>query len=137
MENLDKKLEQLIGKGLTFPIEINPSTGRPDLKSGFDLLNASLRHITAFKLGTRFFLGEFGTLVHAALEEPNDKQTQNLVFISLREAYSKYENRIELLDAKLVSSDDKINIVLNYKVKATEIENTFIYPYYKANREEL
>jgi len=130
MASIDVTADKFIGKGLVFPIQINAS-GRPDIKGGFDLLRSSLENILSWTIGTRFFLGEYGTMLETLIQEPNDLVTQSLVRTLTVDVITKWEKRLELLDVTLESRNDyQLNISIRYKVKNTKLEDTFVFPYY-------
>lgn len=130
MSTIDSTADKFIGKGLIFPIQLN-SSGRAEVKGGKELLESSLRNILAFVLGTRFFLGEFGTKLEILLQEPNDLITQNLLKDFTVGVIAKWEKRLEVVNIDLESrSDVELHIRITYRIVGTKLEDTFIYPYY-------
>lgn len=130
MATVDTTSDKFIGKGLIFPIVLNAS-GRPDIKGGKELLEASMVNILSWTIGTRFFLGEYGTNLEQLLQEPNDITTQALVKHYTAEVIAKWEQRVEILEVQLLSKDDySLDISIVYKIKNTKLEETFIFPYY-------
>jgi phage baseplate assembly protein W len=126
MSNQDK----FIGKGLVFPIQLD-STGKPPLVGGMELLESSIRTIMSWYIGTRFFLGEFGSRLEDLLQEPNDLITQSLVEYFTAEVISKWEKRLKILEVDIINRDEYIlNIIIKYEVVSTKQQNSFIYPYY-------
>lgn len=130
MATIDQTANNFIGKGLTFPIELN-SSGRPDIKGGVDLLKSAITDILSWTVGTRFMLGEYGTRLEQLLQEPNDLVTQSLVKHFTVEVISKWEKRLEVLEVKTINQTDYLlHIYIKYKVKNTKEEGSFIFPYY-------
>lgn len=123
-------IEQYIGKGPVFPIQLN-STGGPILSTGFDLINSSIRLIIAWPYFHRIFLSEFGSRLPDLLEEPNDDLLRRLVEHFSFEALLKWERRIEVLqvDAQRRKSET-LDVAITYRLKNTGLEQTFVFPLY-------
>jgi hypothetical protein len=120
----------VIGKGLVFPIQLTPE-GRPPISSDLTLLDSSIRIILSWYVGTRFFLGSFGSALEQLLREPKDETLASLVKFYTKDAISKWETRVELLDVELINQDIySLTIHIAYKVKSTGITNTLVFPYY-------
>jgi len=127
---MDTTIDKFIGKGLIFPIKLN-SGGKPDISGDSQLLEASLRNILSWTTGTRFFLGEYGTRLEQLLQEPNDLVTEVLVKHFTVEVVEQWDKRLEILEVKLERrSEISLHIRINFRVKNTKIENSFIFPYY-------
>ena len=130
MSAIDSTANKFIGKGLVFPIQLN-NHGGTEPKGGKELLESSLRNILSFTIGTRFFLGEYGTKLELLLQEPNDLITQSLLKDYTVGVIAKWEKRLEVLKVELESkSDVELDIRITYRIVGTKLENTFIYPYY-------
>lgn len=126
-----KQVQNFIGNGITFPI--NLTNGRVGLDTGFALIRASIINILSFHVGNRFFLGEFGSQLEDLIEEPNDEILQNTINTFVVDAITKWEKRISTISASLVQ-DDPASITLNltYQIVNSNTIDNFIYPFYKA-----
>lgn len=123
-------VRDFIGNGLIFPIQLK--NGRGILGSGFDLIRASIKSILAFKVGTRFFLPEFGSRLEELIEEPNDEVLKNLVTTFIVDAITQWEKRVSQIDASVIRVDDsKIQVSITYQIKNSQSVDNFIYPFYK------
>lgn len=123
-------VQDFIGNGLTFPIQLQ--NGRPLLSSGFDLIQASIRNILSYELGTRFFLAEFGSRLNDLIEEPNDEILANLLNQFIIGAVIKWEKRIQTISTSIVNEDDTtIFISITYQVLNVNTPDNFIWPFYK------
>lgn len=127
---LDTTANKFIGQGLIFPIQLNEN-GRPDIVGGKELIQASFVAILSTYLGTRFFLGEFGSKIEDLLQEPNDLITEVLAKEFTSQAINIWDNRV-IIDSVTTDkpSDNKLNIRISYRILNTKIEDTFIFPYY-------
>lgn len=126
----EEALDTFLGKGLIFPITLT-SSGRPPIEGGFPLIESSIKTILSWAIGTRYYLGEFGSKLEQLLQEPNDDIIKALVKHFTVDVISQWEKRIELLEVTLTNKDDQtIFIFIKYKIKNTKLENSFIFPYY-------
>lgn len=120
-----------VGKGLTFPIELD-SKGSPVLKTGFELINSSIKIILSWPFLQRIFLSEFGSRLEDLLEEPNDELMKSLVKNFVYEALTKWETRIDILEVDTKrTKPESLEIGIRYRVRATGLENIFTFPFYK------
>lgn len=125
-----KPVANFIGNGLTFPIQLQ--NGRGVLYSGFDLIRSSIRTILAFKYSNRFFLGEFGSRLNDLMEEPNDEVLKNLISTFVVQAITRWEKRVSTVSSSIVQSDShSVQIQIVYKIKNSQSEDSFIYPFYR------
>lgn len=130
MGAIDNTANKFIGQGYTFPIVLN-AFGRPDIKGGKDLIEASMRDILAWSLGTKFFLGQYGGKLEQLLQEPNDTVLQVLVKTFTVDLINQWEKRVENLDAELdIKGEGVLFISISYKITNTQVTGSFIYPYY-------
>src|SRR5690348_3206299 len=122
--------DNIVGKGLVFPIELN-STGSPVLKTGFDLINSSIKIILSWPFKHKIFLSEFGSRLAAILEEPNDDLLRGLVEHFTYEALLRWERRIEVLEVVAERrSPDSLDVLITYRIKNSGLEDTFVFPFY-------
>lgn len=126
-----KELEVFVGKGITLPLTL--VNGSVPVSSGFDLLRSSIRLILSWVYGTRFMLNEFGTRLEELLEEGNDDVTLTLLENQIEDAITQWEARVVVIGVTAKRDRVKIghvNILIAYRVKGTNLEDTFIYPFY-------
>ena len=125
-------IKKFIGSGITFPLQIEK--GSVVVKSDFSLIRSSIGIILNWQIGTRFYNERFGSRIWECLEEPNDNVVKALLSHFIIESLTLWEKRIELKNNSLIYtkvSHDKINITLTYRLKNSNIEETYIYPFYK------
>lgn len=123
-------LQDFIGKGLSFPLALTNGKALPS--TGWDLIRSSIHNILAFKLGTRFFLGEFGARIEEMIEEPNDELLQNVITTLINDAILEWEKRVEVIGIELETiTDSQLNINLFIRIKHTHDTENFIWPFYR------
>lgn len=122
--------DNIVGKGLVFPIELS-STGSPVLKTGFDLINSSIKIILSWPFKQKIMLSEFGSRLGALMEEPNDDLLKGLVEHFTYEALLKWERRIEVLEVLAERRlPDTLDVTIRYRIKNSGLEDTFVFPFY-------
>ncbi len=127
----DEIVNRFIGKTLTFPIEIDVN-GRAVISEGVDVIRRSIETILSSPRGTRYFLNEFGSDLESVLEEPNDLVLEALVKKELIESITQWEKRIIPLDIRFLdATDTKINIYVSYQIRNTQVEDSFVFPFYR------
>lgn len=119
-----------LGKGLTFPIQLDRGTAV--LETDFLLIRSSLRILLGWNYPKRFFLAEYNSRIHELLEEPNDEILAKLLEHLIIDAIDKWEKRVDLISVSFVKSDSKsIDLEIQYKLLNTQQVDSFIYPFYK------
>ncbi len=130
MAAIDSTANSFIGKGYVFPFVLN-SSGRPDVKTGKDLLEASMKDILSWALGTRYMLGQYGGGLERLLQEPNDTITQALVKHYTVDLITQWEKRLKVLDVLVTKRNDTgLYLKITYNITNTKITDSFIFPYY-------
>ncbi len=83
-------------------------------------------------MNTRFFLPEFGSRLNELLEEQNTDVLDAIVKDFIINSLDRWEKRINLLEAEILRpSDTQINIRLQYEIINTQLQDTFIFPFYE------
>ena len=131
-----KRLEYL-GRGLAFPLQVNPR-GEIALADGDVDVQQSIRIILSTRPGERVMRPEFGCRAHELLFEPRDATTGALVQQYVFEALSHWEPRIEVTGVDVVTNetmDGAILVTIHYYIKATHDERSIVYPFFLAGEE--
>lgn len=129
MATFDNTANNFIGRGLTFPIQLKD--GKPPINTGKKLLEASLRDIMSWVLGTKFFLGEYGGKIKYLLQEPDNGPTLALLRHYTDDLIKTWEKRVTLVSINITrKGEGVIYINLIYKITNTQLTGSFVYPYY-------
>ena len=125
---------RLIGTGLQSPNVFNDSNGTVNINSGIARINQSIYHILSTRIGERFFLPEFGSMLHTLLFEPNDYILEDMLIHYINEALTKWEPRITVLQVvpEVIEHDNHVPITISYKLINTNSVVNYVYPF---NRE--
>jgi hypothetical protein len=100
-------------------------------------LDESIRQSLLIILGTapgeRVMRPNFGCAIHDLVYAPNNLNTASLAGHFCVEALSKWEPRIEEVEAQAEPSDadaNRLDITIKYKVRATNASRNLVYPFY-------
>lgn len=123
--------QKYIGSGIVFPL--NLVNGKPPILVGdIELINSSLGILLTWQKSQRFLLGEFGSRIEQLIGEQNDEVLAALALQFANDAINTFETRLELLESEIIRPNNtSINIRLSYKIRNTNITNSFIFPFYK------
>lgn len=123
---------EFLGVGWRFPLQVTPG-GRIAQARYEQRVEESILLILATAPGERPMLPDFGCGIHELLFAPNDSRSIALVVHLVRQALTKYEPRIDLLDVHAENTLEAPNLLLirvNYRVRATNAIGNLVYPFY-------
>lgn len=120
-----------MGVGWKFPV--NQDQGRIAISKYEEDIQEAIWIILGTAKGERVMRPDFGCGIHEMLFQTVNMSTLSLIELSVREALTRFEPRIELLTVK-VSTDQikegKLLIEINYRVKSTNNQFNIVYPFY-------
>jgi len=135
---LDTKNKEYLGRGLAFPLQVNPR-GEIALAGGERDIEQAIRIILETRPGERVMRPEFGCRAHELLFEPRDAATKTLMQRYVQQALEMWEPRI-LLQGVNVFFDDGFDggvfVEINYIIKESHDERSIVYPFFLAGQEE-
>jgi phage baseplate assembly protein W len=124
--------KEFLGRGWKFPVivdakgKIKMSEREADIKEAIWLILSTSK-------GERVMRLDFGCGIYDFVFAPINTTTIGLVEASVREAFTLWEPRIELLNVN-VSADKaeegKLLINIDYRVRSTNNEFNLVYPFY-------
>lgn len=121
-----------LGRGWKYPIELDRSGG-----VAYSELDESIRQSIHIILGTapgeRVMRPGFGCEIHDLIFAPNSMGTAGLAMHYVTEALTKWEPRIQDIEVEANPSADeqnRLDITIKYKVRATNTARNLVYPFY-------
>ncbi len=135
---LDTKNKEYLGRGLAFPLQVNPR-GEIALASGERDIEQAIRIILSTRPGERVMRPEFGCRAHELLFEPRDVVLQTLMQRYVQQALDRWEPRIQLQGVNVFfddSADGGVFVEINYIIKESHDERSIVYPFFLAGQEE-
>ncbi|MDB4964463.1 MAG: hypothetical protein JWN44_152 [Myxococcales bacterium] len=127
-----------LGRGWKYPVEVDRSGGIAQSEDD-EAIRQSIHIILGTAPGERVMRPNFGCSIHDLVYAPNNLNTASLAAHYTVEALSKWEPRIEEIEAAAdPSSDDpnRLNISIKYKVRATNSSRNLVYPFYIRRSDE-
>jgi uncharacterized protein len=124
-------LADFLGKGWGFPVCHDDQTGVA-ISYGEESIRESIWIILATAPGERVMRPDFGCGIHRWVFELNDAATLGQVAKDVREALTRWEPRIDVLD---VDTEEKgrgevLLINIHYRVRSTNNFFNLVYPFY-------
>ena len=127
-----------LGRGWKYPVEVDRAGG-----IAMSELDESIRQSMLIILGTapgeRVMRPNFGCSIHDLVYAPNNLNTASLAAHFCVVALSKWEPRIEEVEASADPSNDdsnRLDITIKYRVRATNNSRNLVYPFYIRRSEE-
>jgi phage baseplate assembly protein W len=124
--------ENFLGRGWSFPIKPTPS-GRLVFLGGEEKIRQSIWIILSTAMGERQMRPEFGVGIHDLVFEPNTAALRDLVREKAREALTRWEPRIDVLEVRVEAPPEARNhllIRIDYRLRANNAFYNLVYPYF-------
>jgi len=125
-------MSKFLGKGWRYPVEIDRSGGVVYGEQE-DSIRQAIFIILGTAPGERVMRPTFGCDIHELLYAPNNQATATLAAFYCNEALQKWEPRIKDVEVEGEPSRDepnRLDIVIRYRVRATNVARNFVYPFY-------
>jgi phage baseplate assembly protein W len=127
-----------LGRGWKYPVEVDRSGGIAQSEDD-EAIRQSIFIILGTAPGERVMRPNFGCSLHDLVYAPNNLNTASLAVHYTIEALSKWEPRIEEIEASADPAPDdpnRLNISIKYKVRATNNSRNLVYPFYIRRSDE-
>lgn len=120
-----------LGTGWKFPIRVNPSGGL-SYSSHEQLIRESIWIIIGTSRGERQMLPRFGCGIHDVVFAPNNPATRGSLAHNIRDALTKWEPRIDVLDVRIETTDEQnlLLIHVDYRIRSNNAFYNLVYPFY-------
>ncbi len=134
----DIRNREFLGRGLAFPLQVNPSGGIA-LASGESDIQQAIRIILETAPGERVMRPEFGCRIHELVFAPHNEATEGLLKHYIEEALIRWEPRIKVQEIKVLPADptqDGVMLVeIKYLIKDIHDQRSIVYPFYLSGEE--
>lgn len=124
--------KEFLGRGWSFPVTTGPSD-EIELSAGVTDIEESIRLVLATAKGERVMRPEFGCGIHEFTFAAVDTTTLTRIETSVESALTEWEPRIDVLGVDTDTSEletGRLDILIEYRVKATNDERNLVYPFY-------
>ncbi len=126
------------GKGWKYPVEV-ARTGGIAMAEHEEAIRQAILIILGTAPGERVMRPHFGCEIHELVYAPNNVNTAALAAHYCIDALTKWEPRIDDVEAEAEPSPDdpnQLNLYIKYKVRATNNSRNLVYPFYIRKGEE-
>jgi len=122
----------VVGRGLTFPMHVDP-TGGIAMVSGPEVVQRGMTIVLSTAPGERVMRPEFGCAIWELLFAPVNANTLGLMAQHVREAIGRWEPRVDLEEV-VVRPDPadaaRVEIDITYRIRDTNDRRNLVYPFY-------
>jgi phage baseplate assembly protein W len=130
--------EHFVGQGIAFPMRVD-ATGAIALVSRDEEIAESMRLILGTSPGERPMRPDFGCPIHDHVFAPADAATTGMIAFEVRNALSRWEPRIDVLDVVVVPDDSEPTLLfidITYSIRDTNDPRNLVVPFYVIPSEE-
>jgi hypothetical protein len=124
--------KEFLGKGWKFPVNID-GKGLIRMSEYEEDIKESIWIILSTAEGERVMRPDFGCGIHDLIFSPINTNTINMVESSIREALTRWEPRVEILNigtSKEKADVGQLLVSIDYRVRTTNNEFNMVYPFY-------
>ena len=125
--------KEFMGRGLRFPVQIDPKTGKFAMVSEEEDIAEAIGIILNTIQGERVMRPDFGSnVLDYTFSAASDSVRQSLAF-DLRDQLGYQEPRIEDIEVRCKDTDElegAIIIEVSYRVRSTNNRYNHVYPFY-------
>jgi phage baseplate assembly protein W len=128
----------ILGSGVSFPLGVD-RVGSMSLAHGEEDIEQAIGVILSTAPGERPMRPEFGCRVHDFIFDNIDAATIGQMDIAIRDALDRWEPRIIVIDIDYDLTDQaegRLEVLITYRVRATNNERNLVYPFYVIPAEE-
>jgi uncharacterized protein len=121
----------VIGRGVPYPVRLE--NGRLSLIGGPLKIRQSIEIILGTAPGERQMLPKFGCGIHDLVFQANTSALRGIVQTKVRDALTRWEPRIDVMDVRVETAPDARNMLLiyvDYRIRADNSFFNLVYPYY-------
>jgi uncharacterized protein len=132
--------KSFLGRGWGFPPEFNRATKAVGMLEDEADIKSSLEILLSTRLGERVMVPDYGCNLDELLFKPLTLTLKTFVIDLIKTAILYYEPRIDLNKIDIDPTDELEGVLLinlDYTVRATNSRKNMVYPFYKAEGNEL
>ena len=124
--------KKFLGKGMKFPPQINPTTGRFTCVSGEESIKESIYLILMTQKRERLMRPQFGSNSNGYIFAQTDLTMLNLMTYEIKNDIANNEPRIENINVKLDTHSKQgcLFIYIDYTICGTNTHENMVFPFY-------
>jgi len=131
--------KEFMGRGLKFPLQVDPKTGKFAMVSEEEDIAEAIGIILNTAQGERIMRPDFGSNVLDYVFATDSGSTKQSLAFELREILSYQEPRIDDVEVKCRETDKlegALEVEINYRVRSTNNRYNRVYPFYRTEGSE-
>nr|WP_248287278.1 MULTISPECIES: GPW/gp25 family protein [Massilia] len=121
-----------MGRGWAYPV-LATRAGGIGLVAGPKAVEEAIAIVLGTSAGERVMRPEFGCGIWELVMEPNTAQLHGRVQVRVREALTRWEPRIDVLDVRVESPPEQKNVLLiriDYRIRSNNAAYNLVYPFF-------
>lgn len=125
--------KEFMGRGFSFPLRVDPSTGRIAMCSAEEDIRQAIRIILQTNIGERVMLPEFGTSAGDFIFSDDRAESVTALEESVREALNRWEPRIMNVEVEAENDAGNKNVLevkISCTIRSTNNQFNMVYPFY-------
>lgn len=129
---MTQQQRNFLGIGWKFPIQVN-AAGKIAQARHEQRIEEGIYLVLSTAKGERAMLPDFGCGIHDLVFEPNNPRTVARAVQNVRDALTRYEPRIDVLDVSAQAAPEQENLLLikvSYRIRANNAIGNLVYPFY-------
>ena len=123
-----------LGSGISFPIRIDEEKIDLAISEAEENIRQSIWIILSTAKGERIMRTDFGCGIYELIFESISQTTAGRITEAVRESLLRWEPRIDVRDVQVTFESDsegqKVNLRIDYQVRATNNAFNLVYPFY-------
>ncbi len=132
-------MKDFLGRGIAFPMGVD-AYGALATSGHEDNISEAIQIILGTAIGERIMRPEFGCRIHDLVFHPVNPNTCALASISVREAITKWEPRVEDVQVFVYpdpTAENAILVNIEYRVRRTNNLHNMVYPFFLRREQDL
>ena len=124
---------EFLGRGLKFPLQVDPRTGKIAMVSEEEDIRESIGIILRTGQGERIMRPEFGSTVMRYLFQPVQNTSKARLVSELRDQVHDQEPRIRDVEVEceqMEGQDSGLVVSISYTIRSTNNRYNHVYPFY-------
>jgi uncharacterized protein len=129
----DDQSRAFLGTGWAFPVRLARTTGLIESVSFEEDIRQSIRLILSTSKGERVMRPDFGCGIHDLVFAAVSTQLITRIKREVQDALRTHEARIEVQRVEVETarlSGGRLDVVIDYRVRATNQPGNYVYPFY-------
>lgn len=132
-------MKDFLGRGIAFPAGVD-AYGALATSGHEDNISEAIQIILGTAIGERLMRPDFGCRIHDLVFHPVNPNTCALASISVREAITKWEPRVEEVQVYVYpdpTAENAILVNIEYRVRRTNNLHNMVYPFFLRREQDL